>query len=45
MGRRYEIRSANGAELEDKVIDRFVAHARVQDRVVTEQELRAMMNQ
>jgi hypothetical protein len=43
MARRNGIHAAEGAELEDKVIDHFVAQARVQERAVSEQELREMM--
>jgi len=43
MARRNTIHAADGAELEDKVIDHIVAQARVQDRVVSTQELRDMM--
>jgi len=43
MARRNAIHAAEGAELEDKVIDHFVGQARVQDRTVSEQELRDMM--
>jgi len=43
MARRNEIHAAQGAELEDKVIDHLVAQARVQDRLVSAQELRDML--
>ena len=43
MGRRNGIQARQGAELEDKVIDHFVAQARVKDRVLTADELRQMM--
>lgn len=43
MARRNAIHAAEGAELEDKVIDHIIGQARVQDRVVSEQELRDMM--
>jgi SM-20-related protein len=43
MARRNAIRAAQGAELEDRTIDHFVAQARVQERPVSAQELRDMM--
>jgi FKBP-type peptidyl-prolyl cis-trans isomerase (trigger factor) len=43
LARRNAIQAAQGAELEDKVIDHFVAQARVQERPVTAQELRDML--
>jgi trigger factor protein/2-oxoglutarate-Fe(II)-dependent oxygenase superfamily protein len=43
MARRNTIHAAEGAELEDRVIDHIIGQARVQDRVVSEQELRDMM--
>jgi FKBP-type peptidyl-prolyl cis-trans isomerase (trigger factor) len=43
MARRFEIRSGQGSELEDQVIDRLLAQAPVQEHALTEQELREML--
>jgi FKBP-type peptidyl-prolyl cis-trans isomerase (trigger factor) len=43
MARRSQIHAADGAELEDKVIDHLVSQAQVQDRAVSAQELRDLL--
>ena len=43
LARRNEIHAAQGAELEDRVIDHIVEQARVQDRMISAQELRDML--
>jgi hypothetical protein len=43
MARRLGIQARDGIELEDKVIDHFVAQTRVRDRMITEPELREFM--
>jgi hypothetical protein len=43
MARRYEIRSQHSAELEDKVIDHWIAQTRVEERQATQEELRELM--
>lgn len=43
MARRNGILAQQGAELEDKVIDHFLAQSRVQDRALSADELREML--
>jgi hypothetical protein len=43
MARRFEIRAAHGAELEDKVIDYLIAQAPVEQQQVTAEELCDLM--
>lgn len=45
LARRYQIRSVEGAELEDRVIDRLIALAHVEEREASEEELHEMMRE
>jgi SM-20-related protein len=42
MARRLDLHAETGAELEDRVIDRFIAQAQVQERRVTAEELEGL---
>jgi hypothetical protein len=44
MARRFEIRSKQGAELEDQVIDHLVAQAQVEERQAGAEDLSALMD-
>jgi FKBP-type peptidyl-prolyl cis-trans isomerase (trigger factor) len=40
MGRRFGMEAANGAEVEERVIDRLLEQARVREREISPEELR-----
>ena len=45
LARRFEVAVPQGAEMENQVIDRILAGARVEDRVLTPEELAALMKE
>ena len=45
IARRYGIRAAHGTELEDKVVDRLVSEAHLQDKQLIDDQLRALMDE
>jgi hypothetical protein len=45
MARRHEIRSPQSAQVEDEVIGRLIAQARIEERPATKEELLALMKE